>query len=149
MNSKAKIGITGILMIMGGGVLIVLFVFGHIIRGQKTPGPTEVATGYVIRYQPGYRSGSRRESSSCTYAYKIKERTHTISDTCGANILGLEDRDGDRVDIVYSIEDPEKAAVKRNGFFNLLGIVGLCSAGIGFLLVRKANRMFDDYLVDS
>ena len=148
MNSKAKTGICGILMITGGVILIVLFVIGHIVRGQKTPGPTEVTTGYVIRFQPGYRDGSRRVSASCTYAYKLKERTHTILDSCGANIFGFEDRDGDRVDIVYSVDDPEKAAVKRNGFFNLLGIVGLFSTGIGVLLVRKANRMFDDYLVD-
>lgn len=127
-------------VLLGGVACVGIFLFSFVLDATRIPSPTATVSGIVIRYERGTGTRTSKQSDDCTYAYKVDGETYTLGSTCG--VPG--DRDGDRADIIYSIDDPQKAYVNRKGFFYLLGCMGIPALIIAVLLIRRAALMTDE-----
>lgn len=128
----------GAMFIAAGVVCFGILLLGLVFNIGRIPSPTETTSGIVITYVPGAYTRPTRQSDDCTYAYKVAGETYTLSSTCGS-LPG--DRDGSKAEIIYSIDEPRKAYVNRQGFFYLAGLLGIPLVVIGLLLIRKGRLM--------
>ena len=139
MDNKNKTILAGGLLLMGGIIGALIFVVGHF---QKVPSPSSSVSGTVINYTPAYTTSTdSRESATCVVHYKVGDKEYNIVDTCGLDIFGSGDRLGDKVEVVYSTENPAKGSVNRSGFVNCVGALSLPLLLFGYLLLRKSRRM--------
>lgn len=144
MNGEEKIRLAGGLVMFGGIGCLFVLALGYLVHLGKIEKPVSSVEGIVISYTPSYSiDGDSRQSATCVVHYKVGDKTYNIVDTCGAEIFGSGERLGDRVEVMYSTENPSKGAVKRIGFFNCVGVLSLPLLIFGWLLLRKSRRMLN------
>jgi hypothetical protein len=145
VKKREKTVLIGGLLITSGAGCLLLFILIRVVYASKVPSPTSTTTGVVQHYKPKIvRPDKSSESATCVVSYKVENKTYSIVDTCGAEIFGLGERLGDKVEVIYQTTDPSKATVNRKWFFNFLGALSIPLFGVGFILLRKAGKMTNE-----
>ena len=143
MNSKEKTTLVGGALLTGGLAGVFIFAVIYLANLQNSPSSTSSVTGTVVNYTPSSSTGSdfSHESATCIVNYQVGGKSYNIVDTCGFDAFGSGDRLGDKVEVIYSTENPSKGAVKRTRFFYFMGVLVLSLLVSGYILLRKSRRM--------
>jgi Protein of unknown function (DUF3592) len=145
MNSKEKTTLAGGLLLSCGLVGVFIFAVVYLANLQNAPSSTSTVSGTVVNYTPAYSDAlDRREGATCIVNYKVGDKSYNIVATCGFDTFGLGDRLGDKVEVIYSTENPAKGWVKRTGFLYFMGVLTLSLIVFGYLLLRKGRRMEEE-----
>jgi hypothetical protein len=142
VDGKTKTTVYGFLLVIAGAGCFFLFVVVYFINAARVPAPASTTTGNAMTYSPSVvTSDHTRQLSGCSYNYSVEGKTYTILSTCGDGLFLPGDRPGDKVEIIYQRTKPSNGMVKRQSFFNVVGILGFPLLIFGWVLIRKGRRM--------
>jgi hypothetical protein len=135
LRKSDKIKICGGTLITFGILGLFIIAFTYLVQRGNVPPPTSSVEGIVISYTPSYTTGTDSHiSATCVVHYKVGDQTYNI---VGSSCSGS----GERVEVIYSLENPSKGAISRRGFYTFMMILSLLLIIFGYLLIRKSRRI--------
>lgn len=114
---------------------VFLFAAITISNLNRVPSPTATTTGII---SDKYNYGKKGRESSCTVWFKVGGKEYFLPQSCGF------DREGDQVEIVYSVAEPFQAYVKREKILYTFLIGGVFALISGFFIFINGRKLAAD-----